>query len=47
RLFGFRYRLEMYVPKERRKFGYFVLPILHGDRLIGRVDPLMDRSARS
>ena len=46
RLFGSHFRLEMYVPKERRKFGYFVLPILHGDRLIGRVDPRMDRRRR-
>lgn len=42
-LFGFRFRLEIYVPKDKREFGFFVLPILHGDRLIGRIDPLMDR----
>lgn len=45
-LFGFRYKLEMYVPREEREFGYFVLPALHGDRLIGRVDPELDRKAR-
>jgi uncharacterized protein len=44
-IFGFRYRLEIYVPKDKREFGYFVLPILHGDRLIGRIDPLFDRKA--
>ena len=43
RLFRFSYRLEMYVPKTLRRFGHFVLPILHRDRLIGRIDPLMDR----
>jgi len=42
-LFGYRFRIEIYVPKAKREYGYYVLSILHGDRLIGRIDPRMDR----
>jgi uncharacterized protein YcaQ len=44
-LFGFRFRLEIYVPKAKREFGYFVMPILHGDQIVGRLDPHFDLAA--
>lgn len=44
-LFGMRYRVEIYTPATKRQYGYYNMPILHGDRIIGRVDPKMDRKA--
>jgi uncharacterized protein len=42
-LWSFRYRLEIYLPAAKREFGYFVLPILHRDRIVGRIDPQFER----
>lgn len=41
---NFDYKIEIYTPQAKRKYGYYVLPILHNDQLIGRIDPKMDRA---
>jgi uncharacterized protein YcaQ len=46
RLFDFPYQSEIYTPKDKRRFGYYVMPILSGDQLIGRIDPMFDRGRK-
>jgi uncharacterized protein len=42
-LYGFDYLWEVYVPAAKRRWGYYVLPILFGDRLVGRIEPRIER----
>ena len=45
RRFGFEYRFEAFTPAAHRQFGYYVMPVLHGDRFVARIDPRFDRKS--
>jgi uncharacterized protein YcaQ len=45
-LFDFRYRWEVYKPKAQREYGYYVLPVIYGDRFVARLDPAFDKKKR-
>jgi uncharacterized protein YcaQ len=47
RLFGFDYIREQFFPPERRRFGFYVLPVLRGERFIGRIDPRLDKESKT
>ena len=44
RLFGYEYTIEVFVPEAKRRYGYYVFPLLEGDKLIGRIDMKADRA---
>jgi hypothetical protein len=46
-LFGFHYAWEIYTPAEKRKYGYYTLPLVYGENYIGRIDPVVDRKTKT
>jgi len=46
-LWGFDYLWEVYVPEAKRRWGYYVLPLLFGDRFVGRIEPRIDRKTKT
>ncbi len=46
-LFGFDYTWEVYTPAAKRRFGYYALPVLFGDRLVGRIEPRLTKASRT
>ena len=46
-LFGFYYRWEIYTPAEKRQYSYYVLPVLYGERFVGRIEPVLDRKNKT